>query len=370
MISPIVARLKLETLTNAGKDIGTLYALSTLGSIIGTFLGGFILISYWGTKTIFIALSFILFCLYVFSLLSHKKPKISYLLIGIFIVTFFTQIFCTTLSQEYLADIDTPYNRWLVYDQKDPRSSRSIRYLINNIFGVQSAMAIDKPDELVFPYLTAFAQATELRPNFSKALLIGAGAYSFPKYFVSTYPEKTLDIVEIDPNLQTISKDYFSFKTSPQLQIYDADGRIFLNTTSEKYDLIFLDAFSSRVSIPFHLTTQEAITKINNALAPNGLVVVNIISPLSGNKSEFLTRELATYKSVFTFVSYSQIDPTASSDEIQNIILYASQSPFPGEHMIRNDFPRSLILTDDFAPIEKFIETMFEDTYTESIKKL
>jgi MFS family permease len=369
MVSPYVARIKISSVTSSGAAIGTLYSLSTIGSIIGTFLGGFILISYFGTVTIMIGISAMLFCLYLFSVLTNPKKTVHYKLIIVFIFLFIAQILVANLDRNVVADIDSTYNRWLVEDHIDPQSSRIIRYLKNNIFGIQSAMALDNPTELVIPYLKEFDTAAKLRPNFTTALLIGAGSYTYPTHFIVTYPQKKLDIVEIDPKLRTIAETFFSFKPTENIIIAEEDGRVFLNNNTKKYDVIFLDAFSSQLSIPHHLTTIEAVEKIHDSLSENGLVVANIISPLKGNSTDFLHAEVLTYKKVFTYVTLKQVLPNLPKERIQNVILFASDSPINegAELAVTPTNAERLILTDDFAPIERYTEAMLSESYENAL---
>jgi spermidine synthase len=94
------------------------------------------------------------------------------------------------------------------------------------------------------------------------------------------YPKATIDVVEIDPMVTQIAKQYFNLKENPNLSIYHQDARVFLNNTEKKYDVIFGDAFSSIYSIPYQLTTKEAIQKQFNILNNNGLIILNTISSI------------------------------------------------------------------------------------------
>jgi len=178
-----------------------------------------------------------------------------------------------------------------------------------------------------------------------------------------------MDVVEIDPTIIELAKKYFNLKSDPRLNIYDEDGRIFLNKNQKKYDVIFGDAFGSHFSIPYQLTTKEAVQKEFDALTDNGSVILNIISAINGPKGEFLRAEVATYKSIFPQVYIFPVSENKNGEIVQNIILVATKSSklndFHGlkfdnirfadylwKQIIPNDMP---ILTDDYSPVEYYI---------------
>jgi spermidine synthase len=115
--------------------------------------------------------------------------------------------------------------------------------------------------------------------------MIGGAGYSFPKDYLAKYPDKNIDVVEIDPSVTEIAKEYFSLDTSdPHLHIFHADARVFLNQNTKKYDAIFGDAFTSWYSIPYQLTTREAIQAHYDTLTESGVLILNVISAIEGKK--------------------------------------------------------------------------------------
>ena len=153
---------------------------------------------------------------------------------------------------------------------------------------------------------------------------------------------------------------------------YILDGRNFLNRTTSKYDVIFNDAYQSLTTIPYHLTTIEAVQKMYDALNEDGLVMSNIISAIEGDKGKFLRAEYATYKSVFPQVYVFNVKGL-NGDQLQSIMLVAlksSEKPaFKSDdaelngylgrlwkNEIKTDLP---ILTDDYAPVDYYIRQAF-----------
>ena len=370
MITPYVTRLRLENLETSGSAVGGLYALSTIGSIVGTFLGGFFLISYFGNTNIllFLGIATIILSLLVWLLQKRSSVFPSVTILGIFLSLMAFQIpRALPVSGNLIADLDTKYKRVWVYDGKDAKTGRSTRILTDTVFGIQSGIFLDDPSELLFGYQKYFDLGFHFKPEAKHALMIGAGAFTYPPHYLKEKPENTMDVVEIDPTLKEIAKKYFSFSENSHLSTIDEDGRIFLNDTEKTYDSIFIDAFTSLLSIPYQLTTKEAVETVYNKLEDDGVVIVNIISGIEGYRGEFLRAEYATYKSVFPTVLLFKVHGEKSDSLIQNLILVAFKKGDPEltsrdkniQALLKNLYQKPIaedmpILRDDFAPVEKY----------------
>ena len=153
--------------------------------------------------------------------------------------------------------------------------------------------------------------------------MLGGAACSYPKELIKKYPYVEVDVVEIDKKLIEIAKQEFRLEENERLHFYYEDGSTFLNKNEAKYDVIYGDAFNSLFSIPYQLTTKEAIEKMYSGLSENGAVIVNIISPLIEGKNLFLRAEYSTYKSVFPYVYIFQVDKTMPLNKHQSICLVA-----------------------------------------------
>jgi len=367
MVSPYAAKLKLLNLEISGATIGNLYAISTAGSIVGTFLSGFYLIPKFGTNKLLIILTITLIAVSLF--LSIKKAlKIKFFVFILMLAGWF--IFNgvnNALAQKGFIDVDTSYSRVWIYENYDKKTNDTIRtFSINSEHS--SAMYLNS-DKMVYEYAKYYHLANHFNPGFKKTLMLGGAGYSYPKEFLLKYPEATIDVVEIDPMITELAKKYFKLKENPRLAIYHEDGRVFLNKTQNKYDVIFGDAFSSQYSLPYQLTTKEAVQKKFDALEKNGIVVLNIISSIKGEKGKFLRAEYATYKSVFPQVFLFPVSAPTNGYQVQNIILvalksdeeqnFSSDNPDIDSYLkhrwtekITEDMP---ILTDDFAPVDYYI---------------
>lgn len=372
MVSPFAVRLKLSALTTSGATVGLLYALSTVGSIVGTFLAGFYLVPNFGVSTILFLLALILLLLSVL-----LAPKQLLLAKAVFATVFLGgSAFGDALTSQAAfydeaIDLSTTYNRVLI--RKGERNDRPIReMMISNEHS--SAMYLDGND-LVYEYTKFYHLARHFFPDFKSGLVLGGAGYSFPKSFLQTYPDAKLDVVEIDPGLTAIAREYFDLPDDPRLTIHHEDARTFLNTTDKTFDVIFGDAFNSQYSIPFHLTTKEAVQKKFDILSDKGVVILNVISAVEGDRGKFLRAEYATYKEIFPHVLVFPVRDNRSGDRVQNIILVASKNPqLPPSTSRDSEINRYLqqywskeipldmpVLTDDYAPVDYYISHILKD---------
>ena len=198
----------------------------------------------------------------------------------------------------------------------------------------QSAMLLDDPWELRLRYTRFLALALAFQPEPKRVLILGLGGGSFPKRLHRDFPQVVVDVVDIDPEVIGIAKRYFQVPEDSRLRLHLRDGRRFVRETTEKYDLIFLDAYNSD-TIPFHLTTREFYRQLEAHLAPGGFVVSNIIGALRGPQSAFfraMYRTLAdTFPTVYVVPTYDGGGAFVLGEI--NILLFAtrdSDSPDPG----------------------------------------
>lgn len=368
MVSPYAAKLKIKSLKKSGVAVGSIYAVSTVGSIVGTFLTGFWLIAFLGNTKILILASFLLIWTSILASVGNFL-KIKILALILLIISIYAQQSLQALSkQQGFVDVDTLYNRVWVYDSVDQKTKKSIKVLLIDPFTTQSAVFKDS-DELVFDYLKFFRLAKHFNKDIKSALLIGGAGYAYPRDFLAKNPRATIDVAEIDPGLTELAKDYFRLKGDPRLRIYHEDARIFLNKTQKKYDVIFEDAFGSSYAIPYHLTTKETVTRIYQLLNDDGVLVMNMISAIDGNKGKFLRAEYHTYKSLFENVYLFPVQSPQSPFEAQNIILVAAKGkvgilPVNNDpeisqylsHLWTRDIDKDVgILSDDWAPVDQYM---------------
>jgi len=273
-----------------------------------------------------------------------------------------------SINSVLIADVDTEYNRVLILNGIDKNTGKKTINLVTDPYGVQGAVFEDGTQDLVFDYLKMYRMAWHFVPSIKNALTVGGCVYAQPRDLLRQDSQVSLDVVEIDPGMTNVAKKYFGLTSNPRMSIVHEDGRIFLNNNKKKYDAIFIDAFNSASSVPFHLTTIEAVKKIYSSLNDNGVVMMNIISAIDGTSGKFLQAEYVTYKNVFDNVYVFQIHKENDPALAQNIMLVAAKSTTSPRMTsddseingylqrlwtkeIQSDVP---ILTDDYAPVEYY----------------
>ncbi len=364
-VLPYAVRLKMTSVASSGETVGTLYALSTMGSIVGTFGAGFYLISYLKNS---VTLLFVGVLLGLMSFICHSRDlkalKLIFLVVtGIGFTQ--TQSAAALLIGDDFVDSNTPYNRVWIFDGIHQNTHQPIRIMQMND-EMDSAMYIGNND-LVFEYTKYFRLFQHFNPAAKKTLMIGGAAYSYPKAFLHEVPEGTMDVVEIDPGVTQLAKKYFDLKDDARLRIFHEDGRLFLNRTSEKYDAILVDAFKSH-SLPFQLATREAVSKEYDMLNDDGVVLVNLISAIEGEAGELLRAVYWTYKASFPHVSIYAVNFAEDGHQVQNVLLVATKSQKPQKPYSTNpewsaylnrlwvpdvaqDVP---VFTDEYAPADRY----------------
>jgi len=368
-VTPYAVKLKMSSLEDSGKTVGRLYALSTVGSILGTFGAGFILIPFVGSER---SLYFVAASLIALSILlaPFALTKINLTVL----IVFAFGIGADELKNNYLLhtsdlhDIDTEYSRVQIFRAVEPKTGKSIRVIATDPFFIQSAMFIGS-DELVFDYARYYNLIRHFKSDFQHTLIIGGAGYSYPKEYLRRYENAKIDVVEIDPQMTEIAKKYFRLKENPRLKIIHLDGRVFLNKTeAEKYDAVLIDAFGSLLSVPFQLTTVEAVDKISRALKDDGVVIFNLGGAIKGDASGFLQAELKTYRQIFPRVYLFKVNSDYTDEQLQNLIIVAckekNSAPLVSDdaetanllaHLYEQDFTlEANILTDDLAPVEYY----------------
>ena len=368
-VTPYAVKLKMTTLDDAGKTVGRLYALSTVGSILGTFLAGFFLIPFVGSEKTLYLIGATLVGLSIL-LAPFAVTKLNAAVLVLFALGIGASEFkIYYLRQQIdLRDIDTEYSRVQVFKTVEPKSGRPIRAIAIDPYFVQSAIYLDS-DELVLEYADYYHLLRHFKPDFQQTLLIGGAGYTFPRDYLSKYPEAKMDVVEIDSQMTEIAKRFFRLEENPRLKIIHRDGRVFLNQAEAgKYDVVLMDAFGSLFSVPFQLTTVEAVRHISRVLKDDGVVIFNLGGAIEGDANKFLQAELKTYQKIFSKVYLFKVNADYTDEQLQNLIIIACKekntAPLTSDDPLISNLLKHLsdkeissdakVLTDDLAPVEYY----------------
>ena len=347
MVAPHLAKIRITSLETSGSSVGRLEAAGALGSIAGTFLCGYFLLGLFGSRAIIMG---VVLLLLITSLAADWRKKSRLHLVLAVLVVPVSLATVPVQASGVIADVDSSYARYRVV--KLQSFGHDAVGLVTDNGGIQSAVSRAQPDALLFSYIRAFYDALQAHPNPQSILVIGGGTFTFPEAAAKQYPGVQVDVVEIDPKLTQLATEYFDFDPQPNLRIMNEDGRTYLNRTTKKYDLIYMDAYNS-LTPPFQLTTQEALQHIHRSLKPNGQLISNIIGKGNYGADSYLQAMYSTAASVFNQVTlYPANDGLGLvADQNYNYILTAGNTARAALSVPMND--NGHILTDNFAPIEQ-----------------
>ena len=259
---------------------------------------------------------------------------------------------------EIIQDVDSEYSRiWVLQAKNEDTTFKTLQ-----VDTGRESYINENTGEMGAKYLYYYDLAEVFNSQTKNTLMIGGAAYTYPMHYLKKYPEKTIDVVEIDSKMTQLAQEEFGLDTqNKNLKIYHQDGRSYLNTTENKYDCILIDAFKG-LNAPFELTTVEAMINARNCLNENGVVITNIISSLEGDDADFIQYEYATYQKVFDEVKIFQVHDI-EKQTVQNLILVGIKgNPTIAEEkreeyaeLLQNevtDFTTDKeIVTDNYAPI-------------------
>jgi len=352
MVAPYAIKLATRDLAQLGNVSGSLYSLSTFGSIMGTFATVFVLIPSIGVRSIVTLIGIFLLAASLPGL--RWGPRLLALASAVVVLSPVASLVqqVQTTPGDVVFEKDTPYSHLLVKDQ----GSRRIMYL-NGM--PDSGMYLNDSIELVFPYTRYFALGWTFNPNITRVLFVGGGGFSGPKKFLRDYPTAEVDVVEIDPDVILAARRYFDVEENPGLTVYNQDGRTYLAETQREYDLIVLDAYT-KTYVPFHLLTREFFELLHDRLSENGVVVSNLIASLVGDTSDLFWAEYKTVQEVFPSL-YVFRTSKSGPGWVQNVILVASKDP---EVLTNEDVARrgAAVNSVDSPELEAFADNLWGET--------
>jgi spermidine synthase len=385
MVSPFAIRLATSTVASVGKTSGTLYALSTLGSILGTMLTTFVLIPNFGAgailKGLAAALAAVALLTFPFgsggAAVRGSVAVLAAIAAGIFGLGDLRAA-SLPVGSELVREINTPYHHISVIDNK-VEAQRELKF---DRF-TESAIELHEPHRSKSAYTTYFHLAFLPQPKIRRALFIGAGGGVGPRAFYQHDPAMEIDVVDIDQAVLDVAFSDFYLPESKNIRAIAADGRTFVrNSPDRHYDAIFLDAFTIGGRIPFHLVTREFFQLCRQKLTPGGVFVMNINSAVRGENAKIFESMYTTLGEAFPQVHAFAIGKQMGlTDQSTNVMLVAVNSDRPmsaddwlaaaagyesasyvGNAEIRRmigdllqtmpEMKQATLFTDDYAPIE------------------
>jgi spermidine synthase len=361
-VAPFAIRLSLERTEDSGSVSGRLYALSTTGSLAGTFLAALVLIPFAGTHRTFLAFAFALALV-----AAPGLPRVAVAVAAVLAILLALPpggidvqvagggrvIYEAETQYQYARVVEQPGGeRWLQLNEGVATHSVYVpgSYLTGNYWD----------GFLVLPFAVR-----PVAPG--RIAILGDAAGTTARAYGHYFPSTQIDAVELDGQLTEIGRRFFALAPRPQLHTITADARPWLASVSSRYDAIFLDAYRQPY-IPFYLTTREFFALIRSHLRPGGVVIVNVGHP-SGSGA--LERAIsATLRAVFPFVARYPSESTntlvaAAAAPISAATLRAAAPALPAE--LRPTALESAarlapalrggpVYTDDLAPVEWLVD--------------
>lgn len=362
-ISPYLLTLLTKKFGHVGSTSGQLFALSTIGGLLGTFLPTLLLVPWLGTR-ITITLFGLLLGLVSLPHLGTKKQIIgATLLLGLLVGA---QSFISRDTAE-VSSIETAYQRVAI---TSPR--HGLHYLqLDAGFGVQS---VYDPESVLTGYYYDYASllpyllTRDLKQKPAEVLIVGLAGGTIARqmhYFFG--PQVSLNGIELDPGVTRMADRYMGLHEIP-IRITHGDGRQVLAQDPARYDIIIIDTYFNDLQIPWTMTTQEFWRVVRDHLHPGGIAAMNVAA-VGASKSLLVETITGTQARVFPYVYEAKLKEGKNSNHLvilsldePNIVTRLTTLPISeiaplGQKLThslkRVDYNEDLaILTDDKAPIE------------------
>ncbi len=323
-VSPYLVRIAAREMRNIGRTVGVFYAISTVGSFVGTVLTGFVLIAYFGVNAIFTVTGTLLIALSAGYFLVFRK-KVAVLAALVLPLLLFHQegpvskVMANGTRVTKVFSKDTHYGNLKVVDYS-LGDKRHRELMIDGL--IQGGMDVnDRQSVYEYAYYLEFLPYG-INPSGKNCLVIGLGAGLVPVWYEARGVRT--DIVDIDPDVVAIAKDYFGFAVSGDIII--ADARYYLNTSSKQYDYIILDVFNGDTT-PGHILSLEALELVKARLTEKGILAINLIGSLK--RENFMTASIIrTLEKVFRNVDIYPNYAVETSEGGGNITVLAYNAAF------------------------------------------
>ena len=379
MVSPFVIRLAVTEVGSSGRVAGQVYAISTLGSLCGTFLPVLLTIPEIGTGRTFLLFAGLLFAVGITPYLAiNRRRAMLYLLLALAIMLLAGPALAGPLrapaaDARLLYHGESAYNYIQVQEDAD-----GYRYLyLNDGIGIHSQwheteIFYDRTWDyfLLPPY---FNEPPFLASEVESLLLIGLAAGTIPRQYTAIYGDLPITGIELDPEIVQAGAEFFDMnaESMPNLEARAGDGRYLLNRSEQRYSVIGIDAYRPPY-IPWHLTTVEFFAEVKARLTQNGAVAINVgrtetdrrlVDALSSTMLEVFSNVYALdVRQSFNTILVATRQPTTAGNLLENSEL-RDDSVDPRLYDLLRSAAETLvplgeselIFTDDRAPVERLV---------------
>jgi spermidine synthase len=376
VITPLLTTLALRLDLRTGRVVGRMHALAALGSIAGTFLTGYWLVQYYGTKQVVVAASMLL-ALLALPFLARRRGARGALvgaLAGALLISF-----AITRTEGFLTpcDVESNYYCIRVIDEHDAGKRLIARTLVLDHM-VHSTNHRERPDWLLVPYVHLMDELVRhhlvsVQGTALKFFFAGGGAYTQPRAVRHRYPDAEVTVAELDPRVTRVAREMLYF--DPQgIEIIHHDARVVLAGRRDRFDVVVTDVFHD-IAVPYHLTTVEYARQVKDRLAPDGIYLLNVVDVFP---DPLLVKSmLRTLSQVFRHVEVWLERPPTAPTRLTYVISASDRYSGPAQLDSTLGPPRTWyavtepllnsgtradavpVLTDALAPVERLAAPMF-----------
>jgi len=311
-VAPWALRLALAEVARTGETAGRLYAISTVGSLVGTFVSALVLIPLAGTQRTFLVFAAVLALVAALGL-GRRFAVVPLAVAALLAVPVGTTKAARADGARVVAERETQYQYARVVEAADGTRTLELNegQAIHSLYRPGTVLTDNYWDAFLVEPVAALG-----RPPRSLAVL-GNGAGTMTRAYGRYFPQTRVDAVEIDGELTELGRRWFGLRDRPGLRLVTADARPFLRRTPRRYEAIFVDAYRQPY-IPFYLSTREFFALVRDRLAPGGVLIVNVGHPEDSDAlEETLT---ATLRTAFDHVARDPVEEV-------NTLLVASSAP-------------------------------------------
>lgn len=378
-VSPFAIKLGVKRVEDAGRVSGAIYAISTVGSLVGTFLPTLITLPELGTTATFVLFAGLLFAVALLGLLSQVGARALVWLwmpvaVAVLLIAFpRTPLRAAEVGSTLLEERETPYN--YVQVQEDANGYRLLS--LNEGQGVHS---IYHPTVYRYQgtwdyFLSApFFNAGMTPERVESVLVIGLAAGTIPRQYQHVYGDIRMVGIEIDPGIIELGYRWFGLDGVPTLEALAEDGRAGLNRLQERFDVIAVDAYKPPY-IPWHMTTVEFFGEVRAKLSDEGVLAINVgRTPTDRRLVDALTNVLLevfpTVHAIdvprsFNTILYATVQPTTPQG-LEEALMTLDPNAEPLLYDVVSATQASLVpalasevmFTDDRAPLETLVDSL------------
>jgi len=376
-ISPFAIRLSVDDTSKSGQISGQIYAISTLGSFIGTFLPTLVTIPTIGTKLTFFVFGFFLLFVALIGLAKfasrREMLKLIWMPVVLAIVAALSAGQSLKNSSGQVYETESAYNYIQVQEQSG--------YTLLKLNDGQGVHSIYHPDTLnyggpweqflVGPYFYADRKPQDIE----RMAIVGLAAGTAARQASAVYGDIPIDGFELDEKIVEVGEKYFGLNL-PNLTVHIGDGRLNLERSPYKYDIIAVDAYRPPY-IPPHMTTQEFFGIVASHLTEDGVLTINVGSVPGDRRlidglattiaTQFASIHIMDIPSTLNTMIFATKQPTTRENFTSNLVAFSTD---PSVHPLlvaamastyanfKDGYTTTTVFTDDLAPIEWIVNDM------------